>query len=361
MIIGRALLCSCLVMVQLSAAEPTATATVTGPLVVQVLPGGQCEDAGVLVGDILMSYRDVALTSRDQLPKLIQDGERNGNIAMLVVDRGGQVQRFAVKAGRLGLDLLDVVQGEPLPVLPPGTLPGVDFSRLAEMPCDHWYRLVLGGRPVGFAHHRLAIDPDGMLQHYSEVGFDPGEPNGLQHFQVTTTARIADGLPVLTNLRFVNPQTGLTFTYAAEQTGTRRGLGWTARIGDENESGRLELDLVATRAVPTYLLNLLPAFLPQEPGACLRLTQLIDGEPRTGRPVALVVVGTDPIQHLGQELSACRIEERFFGQTGNVHWVTADGSIVRSQYASLLAELLATRDEALAGVHRDILRKTRRE
>ncbi|NOS89921.1 MAG: hypothetical protein HOP34_15530 [Methylococcaceae bacterium] len=78
-----------------------------------VLAASQAEALGILAGDVLLSYNGKAISTIDEFDKIRGPEKPNATPKKLIVQRQGKPLSFAVKAGKIGVDLKDV------PITPP--------------------------------------------------------------------------------------------------------------------------------------------------------------------------------------------------------------------------------------------------
>jgi serine protease Do len=93
-----------------------------GALVAKVLPKSPAEDAGIQIGDIVIAYNGVEITSSSALPPMV-GMTKIGEKATLKVLREGSIKEIQIKIGALPTD-------DDEPVLAKGDIEGQPINRL---------------------------------------------------------------------------------------------------------------------------------------------------------------------------------------------------------------------------------------
>lgn len=82
-----------------------------GVLVLDVLPDGQGEKAGIKPGDILLSYNNTPLNSYEQLIELTGNHSEN-ETAMLAYLRNREKHNLILRGGRIGIQIASIIASQ---------------------------------------------------------------------------------------------------------------------------------------------------------------------------------------------------------------------------------------------------------
>jgi len=324
----------------------------TGLLVSAVFDGTPAQAAGVMPGDVLLTYDGKGVADLEALNKA-KEGAAGKEAVEVKALRGDQVVSFSLAPGQIGVSLVPVTKGVAAAPLPKATEFVWDFSSLAKAPRDDWYEFHLPGRgKVGFEHAMLSL-ADGHLVLRREVAFDGGEQWGLNHFDVTVKMALAPTLHAVST-RFVNPITkwvGEGVLNAGTNT-------WVFAWGGEgHERGNRSMP-VTGEYVPDYIVESLAAFLPREVGTSFHFRSLSTGWPGPALTSALHAAAEEELTIGGEKVKTVRFDVTSRGgPVSSKHWVDAAGRVVSSDYSGASA-IRATKEKALAGLHEGIVPQT---
>jgi hypothetical protein len=316
----------------------------TGVMVTGVGPDSQAAQAGILLGDVIVSYGGRAVPDLEALNGAKESFEGAEQVELVLAGPGGE-RTVLLRPGPIGVNCQPVVKGVPAAVLPPATVTGFDFSPLSREPFDDWYAFSLDGEEkVGFEHGRLALTLGKLVLH-REVAFDGGETFGVNHFDVTAIA-VAGPAPDVFAVRFASPPSGFLATGRA-----LGGARWLDRRGGVSTVITHPTDLPR---IPTYLVESLAAFLPREPGACFHFRPIVEGSGQAGLRSALVAVGEEEVRAGGEVARAFRVEWRTLGGAASgTYWFDGPGHALLVDYGGAMATR-TTREKALEGLPESI-------
>jgi hypothetical protein len=76
--------------------------------VTSVAQGSQAERLGIRVGDVIISYNDVATTNRQALTQAVAEArQREAGMVMMTLERDGQIISFVLESGQIGINISD--------------------------------------------------------------------------------------------------------------------------------------------------------------------------------------------------------------------------------------------------------------
>lgn len=330
--------------------------TSTGLLVTEVVPEGQAKSAGILPGDIIVSYAGKPTPEPEALHMAINEAE--GDSVAVEVDRGGEKKSFDLKKGKIGIAVAPVKKGERFDPLPPSTDPKLDFSRL-EKAGEAWYRFTHDGtnqqagfaRKIGFEHYMWKVE-DGNAVLDSEVAFDLGPDGGLNQFVVRVVVAVGPH-PQGKTSRFENPLEHFVAEGAVFMDPKAPTAGWeTTATGSDGKTQTIR-QLGAGDLVPTYFVYCLAKCMPQEKGACCHFTPIDEGTGKIGFASAILVDGSEATTIDGKDVQTARMVWLSMGRVMNRLWVDADGNVLHADYIGEQA-FATTKEEALKDLNPEI-------
>jgi len=160
----------------------------TGLLINRVLAGSAALRAGVLPGDILLTYNGTRIMHGADLSKAVDQLTSSAPV-LITINRKWKVQTLTIDPGLMGVAYWQVYKGYPIdpPVerpLPDESAGAVfDFSRIPTKGVDSWYEVTvedqhLGGIHVAIRHRRHCI------QWTIEVSYMAGHGFSQAHYLV---------------------------------------------------------------------------------------------------------------------------------------------------------------------------------
>jgi hypothetical protein len=323
----------------------------TGLLVTMVIEGMPARVAGIRPADVIIAYGESPTPDRVSLERAIEGTDQSGTAALEIV-RAGKARILKVEPGRLGVQTVAVREGEPIEARPPAKKVTFDFSRLAQ-PLELWATFHLAKRRVGFEHHVYRRRGSSLLLDY-EVAFDGGKHWGLNHFVVHLVLGVDGARPEARSVRYENPIAGWVTDGHLERKGSRRI--WESRIRGPSGSEHNSV-AVPAEVLPSYAVATLPLFLVPEPGACLHYTPLNEGLGVAAPPAGLLCAGKKSVTIASKRVQAWRWESHSFGEHLGTTVVGPNGEPMRIDYGGPHAQP-ATRDEALKGLHQNLVPRT---
>jgi hypothetical protein len=324
----------------------------TGIVITLVAPESQAAQAGVMVGDIFVSYNGVATPDIPSLNAAKETvGDEQTEIEVEVVGPAGR-RTIILAPGQIGVNGAPVVMGVPGGGLPADTGITFDFSRFAGEGVDEWFAFSLDGRTkVGFEHAKIKV-AGGKLFLRREVAFDGGEEWGLNHFDVTVVASLSPAVDAVMT-RFENPLTGWVGKgrLSRDETGKRI---WVKQWPDLPEE-RAE---IPGPLLPEYLVESLAALMPHQEGACFRYRPIGEGMGTVGLPSALVVRGQEEIEFGTGRVRTWKVEGLILGGgIGGTYWISEDGRTLKVSYGGAFGTR-STKEAVLSDLHPELKPRT---
>jgi len=319
----------------------------TGLLVTGVGEGSQAAGAGIVPGEVVVSYDGVATTALEILADAKAKAEAAGKetVTMEVAGADGARRKVDLAPGQIGINVVAVKEGVPAPALPDATAVVFDYAALAASPRDTWYLFTLPGQPpTGLEHVRARLE-EGRVVIESEVAFDGGEQWGVNHFVVSVVLE-ATNPPTVRSTRFENPEQGFVGEGRLE-TSEGGGASWRATIRGARGQAQERVFALPTDApaVPSYALQVLAALLPRAAGSCFHYRALEDATGVVGLKGCLYAAGVG--EWPGAEGRTAKVEQRLFGNApGMAFFVGTDGEVVRAEFGGPVTTK-ATKEEAL--------------
>lgn len=321
----------------------------TGLLVVAVAPGTQAMEHGIVPGTVLTSYGGVPTGSVEALRGALGKAGTEAVEVSLVAPDGGE-RTVSLQPGSIGIaDMRPVRAGEAVEDLPPDSGLEISFVPLGPL-ADEWYRFLIDGKHVGFEHGSFSIS-DAIVSGSREVAFDGGERWGVNH--MAAEVEVLWGEHVLpSRTTWTNLRNGWRGEAQAGADAAERRWDVTWHHAEDRIERFAWLLPEGLPIVPTYLVEYVARALPPREGACFRYRPIEEGMGQTGLPSALVVVGEEEIGIDGGTVATWRVEQRRLGGSQAVrYWIDGERRARRIEYGpGVVAELVATRDEAVAGL-----------
>ena len=302
----------------------------TGLLITLVAPGTPAQKARLKRGDIIVSYGGAEITDVNSLLLAVQGAARQKKLEVRY-HRGGKVKKSRIASGQLGVQLVPLVKGIPVPVYHPETKYEPDMK--AIQPGETWYDFTVGGKKVGYEHHVTTVTPQ-SIKVVSVVRFRfPGYDEDMRMEQ-----ELRNGPQLtLTSMRY--------FTRGSELANLRReGERMVGTMDGKSFKATVPSGAVATWAVP-----LLIRTMPRKAGACLHVQLLSEANFSLGEGDELLCKGEETVRVNDVPLKAWRYELRQYGATGSIYWVDGANRIVKADYGGPVA-VLTTREQALRGL-----------
>lgn len=323
--------------------------TSTGLLVTEVVPEGQAQTAGILPGDIIVSYAGKPTPDPEALHAAINEAE--GDAIAVEADRGGEKKTFELKKGKIGIAVAPVKKGEKFDPLPPSTDPKLDFSRLSKGG-EAWYRFTPDGtKKIGFEHYMWKVE-EGNAVFDSEVAFDGGQEWGLNQFVVHEVVALGDH-PQGKTIRFENPIEKYVAEGAVFLDPKAPTAGWETKATDKDGASETHRELGPGDLVPIYFVYCLAKCMPQTKGACYHFTGVEEGTGKVGPASALLVDGAEATTIDGKEVLTTKMTWLSMGRVINRLWVDADGNVLHTDYGGEQG-FATTKDEALKDLNPEI-------
>lgn len=339
--------------------EPRAT----GLLVMMVYADTQSWDAGIVAGDIVLSYDGTAVSdlaslsaAKEAAEAARRDGSNAGPIPCVIrrAADGAEVE-VALAPGQLGLQLVPVTADRPPSPLPADT--GAPLRAADAGARDEWFALSMGGTKCGMEH--VTVRVEGELLHFThEVAFDGGPEWGLHHGIVRATIRCGTtARPVA--ISYENGLNGWISRSRVERDEEGRPV-WRATGGIPGQPQNVtEMPLLdGASTLPSYAVAQIARLLPREEGACLRFRPVSDWDGAPGLPAAIVCVGPETVKIGETEHAAWKFEQRQLGgNTLGTYWFDAERRLVQAAYGGPLATA-ATKEAALEGLSPELTPRT---
>lgn len=324
-------------------ADPPAT----GIVITMVAPESQADRAGVVVGDIFVSYNGVATPDIPALDEAKGTVGEKMEIEVVVVGVGGK-RTVLLAPGQIGVNGAPVKKGVATGALPEDTGVTFDFTRFGGEGVDEWFAFSLDGKTkVGFEHAKIRL-VGGKLILRREVAFDGGEEWGLNHFDVTVVTEVSPVVDVVMT-RFENPLTG--WIGKGRLTTDDEGKRIWVKQWPETDEERTE---IPGPVVPEYLVETLAALMPHEKGACFRYRPINEGMGTVGLPSALVVRGQEEIEFGLGKVKVWRVEGVVLGgAVAGTYWISDAGQTLKVSYGGAFGTR-STKEAVLADLHPDL-------
>ena len=324
-----------------------ANPTATGIVITMVAPESQAAEQGVIVGDIFVSYNQVATADIPSLNAAKGTVGEQTAIEVVVV-RAGKQRTITLAPGMIGVNGASVTKGVPAGKLPEDTGVKFDFARFAGQGVDEWFAFSLDGETkVGFEHAVIRMVGDKLILR-REVAFDGGEAWGMNHFDVTVVVTTTPEVEVLMT-RFTNPITAwvgkgrLTHDEAGKRI-------WVKQWPDVPE----ERAGIPGRVVPSYLIETLASMMPHEQGACYRFRPMSEGMGTVDLPNALVVRGEEEIEHGLAKVKVWRVDGVVLGgDVAGTYWISPEGKTLKVSYGGAFGTR-TTKEAALKDLHPEL-------
>ena len=335
----------------------------TGLLVMSVYPDTQSWDAGIVAGDIVLSYDGAAATDLAALgaakaaAEAARAGDAEAGPIVCVIRRAadGEEVEIPLAPGQLGLQLVPVTEGRPPAPLPADT--GAPLRAAEAGDRDEWFALSMGGAKCGVEH--VTVRTEGELLHFThEVAFDGGPQWGLHHGIVRATMRCGTtARPVA--ISYENGLNGWISRSRVERDEEGRPV-WRATGGIPGQPQNVTETPLRDGAstLPSYAVAQIARLLPREEGACLRFRPVSDWDGAPGLPAAIVCVGPETVKVGETEHAVWKFEQRQLGgNTLGTYWFDAERRLVQAAYGGPLATA-ATKEAALEGLSPELKPRT---